>query len=75
MLYLQRHIELDGDEHGSAAEQILADFITDPLSEAAARRAAQEALTARLALWDGILADMQASASAASLSYLQLFDE
>ncbi|CAH0131432.1 DUF3050 domain-containing protein [Pseudomonas brassicacearum] len=57
--YLQRHIDLDGDEHGPAAMKILSDLIIDEHAEAAALQAAQQAISARIALWDGILADMK----------------
>jgi hypothetical protein len=57
--YLQRHIDLDGDEHGPAAMKILSDLIADKAAEARALQAAEQAISARIALWDGILADMQ----------------
>lgn len=57
--YLQRHIDLDGDEHGPAAMKILSDLIVDKNAEAAALQAAEQAISARIALWDGILADMK----------------
>ncbi len=55
-LYLERHIELDGDDHGPAARRLLASCCgEDPEAWACATQAAQEALRARVALWDGIL--------------------
>ncbi|AZE92910.1 hypothetical protein C4J95_0785 [Pseudomonas orientalis] len=63
--YLQRHIDLDGDEHGPAAMRILSDLIIDEKAEAAALLAAQQAISARIALWDGILADMKKHDAAA----------
>lgn len=57
--YLQRHIDLDGDEHGPAAMKILSDLIIDKEAETAALRAAEQAISARIKLWDGILADMK----------------
>lgn len=57
--YLQRHIDLDGDEHGPVAMKILSDLIVDKDAEAAAFRAAEQAISARIHLWDGILADMK----------------
>ena len=56
--YLQRHIDLDGDDHGPAAMQILADLVHDDASEARAIAAARTAIKARIALWDGILGEL-----------------
>lgn len=61
--YLQRHIELDGDNHGPAARRMLermADDRDERWEEAA--KAAQLGIEARIALWDGILARLQAPA-------------
>jgi len=60
--YLERHIEVDGDEHGPLALRMIADLCGDNAAlwdEAAL--AAEEALTARLALWDGILEQIRAA--------------
>lgn len=54
--YLNRHVELDGDQHGPAAGKLLASLCDGPESEAAAMSAAEACLRARLELWDGILA-------------------
>lgn len=52
--YLQRHIELDGDSHGPAANRLIADELArDPRGLVEARKAARQALIARHALWDG----------------------
>lgn len=53
--YLDRHIELDGDEHGEMGRQMV-DLLCerDPHREQVATRAAVEALQARIQLWDGI---------------------
>jgi hypothetical protein len=55
--YLERHIEVDGEDHGPLALRMVADLCgeNEALWEQATR-AAESALTARLALWDGILA-------------------
>jgi hypothetical protein len=55
--YLERHIEVDGEDHGPLALRMVADLCggNEALWEEATR-AAESALTARLALWDGILA-------------------
>ena len=55
--YLQRHIEVDGDDHGPLSLRMIADICgqNEAYWEEAAS-AAETALKARLALWDGILA-------------------
>lgn len=55
--YLDRHIQLDGDEHGELGRQLVAGLCGgDPGREHEAREAAVAALAARLRLWDGIRA-------------------
>lgn len=54
--YLERHIEVDGDDHGPLALQMMANVCgesADLWSEATA--AARSALRARITLWDGVL--------------------
>jgi hypothetical protein len=53
--YLERHIELDGDDHGPMAMRLL-DILcgTDPEAWRSAEEAATLALSARIALWDSI---------------------
>ena len=54
--YLERHVEVDGEEHGPMAAQLLANVCGD--DDDAWRRAEQaavDALTARLGLWDGVV--------------------
>ena len=53
--YLDRHIEVDGEEHGPMALQMVSDLCgADPAKWNEAEEAAVEALGARLAFWDGI---------------------
>lgn len=53
--YLDRHVELDGDAHGPAAERIVAEICgTDTEAWAIARWAAERALTARCELWEAL---------------------
>jgi hypothetical protein len=59
--YLDRHIEVDGDEHGPMALQMVANLCgQDPTKWQQAGDAAVEAVHARLALWDAITAQLNA---------------
>jgi len=56
LYYLERHIEVDGDHHSHLAYQMTADLCgEDDAKWAQATIAVEEALKARIALWDGIL--------------------
>ena len=58
--YLERHIEVDGDEHGPLSLRMVADLCgEDPALWAQAAQAADGAIQARLKLWDGILAQIR----------------
>lgn len=53
--YLQRHIELDGDQHGGMARQLVEELCGDDANRwQTARTAAVRSLQARLHLWDAI---------------------
>lgn len=53
--YLNRHIELDGDSHGPAAWKIIDELAgNDPEALAQLKAAAEEAIEARIGLWDGL---------------------
>ncbi|CAJ0951932.1 unnamed protein product, partial [Mesorhabditis belari] len=61
IVYLERHIEVDGDEHGPMALQMVAEICgneRDPRWNEAIV-AAKKALTARIALWDGVVAEIE----------------
>jgi hypothetical protein len=56
--YLDRHIALDHDEHGPLALRLLASLCAgDPVREAEAEAVSVAAIRARIALWDGVLAE------------------
>lgn len=60
--YLRRHIELDGDLHAPLAMRMLNDLIGgDVVKLGEAEVAAYAAVEARIKLWDGLLAEMEAS--------------
>lgn len=53
--YLNRHIELDGDSHGPAAWTIINELAgNDPAAIEQIKSAAEEAIDARIGLWDGL---------------------
>ncbi len=55
LFYLQRHIELDGDEHGPLAQSLIIELCgTDAGRWNVVTSAAEAALRARLELWNGI---------------------
>lgn len=67
--YLERHIDLDGDEHGPLAEQLVAGCCgDDPERWRTAAQAARESLAARLVLWNGIAAALPGAPSMAVTS-------
>ncbi|WP_461451799.1 DUF3050 domain-containing protein [Mucilaginibacter sp.] len=65
LYYLQRHIEVDGDHHSHLAYEMTAELCGDDDHKwQEAFIAVVEALTARIALWDGILAAIKAPVEA-----------
>jgi hypothetical protein len=66
--YVARHIELDGGEHGPAGLQALAELAgDDEAAWQAARRAAESAIVARIALWDAVNAELPRLAAVRSV--------
>jgi hypothetical protein len=60
MWYLERHIEVDGEDHGPLSRQMVAELCgDDPALWKESLQAAEDAIRARLALWDGILEEIQ----------------
>ncbi|WP_133510289.1 DUF3050 domain-containing protein [Candidatus Thiosymbion oneisti] len=61
--YLERHIELDSEQHGPAAINILKRMIGDDHDRyTKALESARQAIRARIRLWDGILSDIRSAA-------------
>lgn len=58
--YFDRHIELDADEHGPMAFKMVEELCeNDPLKMNEVNEVATEALESRIALWDGILEEIE----------------
>ena len=65
--YMERHIEVDGDEHGPMALRMVDELCgDDPLKWQEATDAAGFALNARIALWDGVAATLKQSSTVAA---------
>ncbi|AWY42140.1 DUF3050 domain-containing protein [Pseudomonas putida] len=57
--YLERHIEVDSEDHGPAAEKLLARLIgSDPQREEEMYASSLAAVESRIALWDGLRLSM-----------------
>lgn len=64
--YLDRHIALDAEEHGPAAERLIAELVgDDAVRQEALLSAALAALKQRGQLWDGLLSHLSLEAAAA----------
>ena len=60
LYYLERHIEVDGEHHSHLAHQMVTELCgNDDVKWKEAADAAEEALVARLNLWNGILARLK----------------
>lgn len=58
--YLERHIQIDGDEHGPASIQLIETLCeNDPVKIHEAECAAIESIEARIELWDDVLYDIE----------------
>jgi hypothetical protein len=58
--YLERHIEVDGEDHGPLSLRMVADICgEDETRWREAAEAAEDALRARLALWDVVLGEIR----------------
>lgn len=65
--YLERHIHLDEGAHAPLALRLLESLCgDDPLRREEAEQAAQQALTARIRFWDGVLEALEAPRAAAA---------
>jgi hypothetical protein len=62
LYYLERHIEVDGDHHSHLACEMTASLCGEDKGKwAEATQAVQDALQARISLWDGILAAIRSN--------------
>ena len=60
--YIDRHIELDGDDHGPKGRELLESLLANsPHREERARRAACSSIKARIELWNGTLSKLRDS--------------
>ena len=67
--YLDRHIEVDSEDHGPMALQMVSELCgDDPLKWNEAAESAETALRARIMLWDGIAASLRESSAPALIN-------
>lgn len=58
--YLDRHIELDGDEHGPLAMLLIEELCgDDPIKWREVSEYSQKALQVRIGMWDGIMQELE----------------
>jgi len=66
--YFDRHIELDGDEHGPMAFKMVEDLCgNDKRKWEEVKQTAEKSLKSRLELWDGIEAEIESKSEAVSV--------
>jgi hypothetical protein len=64
LYYLERHIEVDGEHHSQLAYEMTAELCGDDDTKwLQASDAVKESLAERIALWDGILKEIQVAAA------------
>lgn len=66
LAYLERHIEVDGGSHGPLAERMVASLIRDDAERARCARGGEEALLARIGLWDAVLEALESRSAHAA---------
>ncbi len=65
--YLERHIEVDSEDHGPAAEKLLSRLVdSDPQRQEDVYASAIAAVESRIALWDGLRLSMNESVTEVS---------
>ncbi|MFM7595088.1 MAG: DUF3050 domain-containing protein [Flavobacteriales bacterium] len=65
LYYLERHIEIDGDDHGPLSLKLMDEVCeNEPVKWEEATRVAEEALSMRIRLWDGVVRKNNALCSA-----------
>ncbi|MCY1382210.1 hypothetical protein D9M69_702100 [compost metagenome] len=65
--YLERHIEVDSEDHGPAAEKLLSRLVdSDPQRQEDVYASAIAAVESRIALWDGLRLSMNVSVTEVS---------